>query len=58
MGVVFVAICIVDSCCYDQVQQHHWSQNSHTMVAQVDIDRARAIVAKCIRAVSDAEVVL
>ncbi len=28
------------------------------MVAQVDIDRARAIVAKCIRAISDAEVVL
>ena len=58
MGVVFVAICIVDSCCHDQVQQHHWFPISHTMVAQVDIDRARAIVAKCIRAVSDAEVVL
>ena len=58
MGVVFVAICIVDSCCHDQVQQHHWFPISHTMVAQVDIDRARAIVAKCIRAISDAEVVL
>ena len=58
MGGVFVAICIVDSCCHDQVQQHHWFPISHTMVAQVGIDRARAIVAKCIRAISDAEVVL